>query len=114
MKGLKHFLHFDLDMFLIGKKLVYLRAAPWLEQGNDLGCKVTLLIVEDKTVENVDNIGEQLVIKVRNCSPTAFSKWRSFYTEVIVTDVERAIVYGDYQNQLSIIAKVAVTGEKAT
>jgi len=115
MKGLKSFLRFSVEEFLAEKRLVFIKANPWLEQGNELGCKVTLQIVEDKTTyaqDGIDNFGEQLVVKVRSCSPVAFAKLRPFDTEVTVTDVERATVYGDYQNQLSIIAKVAVTGAK--
>lgn len=117
MKGLKSFLYFDFERFLVGKRLVYLKATPWLEQGNDLGCKVTLQIVEDKTTyahENIENYGEQLVVKVRNCSPAAFAKLRPLDTEVTITDVERATVYGDFGQSLSIIAKISVIGAKST
>ena len=116
MKGLKYFLNFDLEKFLLGKKLTYLKAVPWLEDDKNLGCKVTLQIIDDQTTyanESINNFGEQLVVKMRNCSPATFTKLRPFETEVTINEPERITVYGDYQNQLSIIAKIAVTGTKA-
>ena len=62
----------------------------------------------------MDNFGEQLTVKVRGVAPSAFAQLRPLSTEVIVKDVERATVYGDYRNQLSIIAKIAVKDAPAT
>ena len=50
------------------------------------------------------------VHKVRDVAPSAFSKLKPLTTEVLVADVERASIYGDFRNQLSIKASVSVKG----
>lgn len=113
MKGLSGFMSFDYERFLGGKTFTHVKVAPWIEDGKDLGGKVTVQIVEDKTKyaqEGVDNFGELVVVKVRNAAPNTFSKWVPLETEVSITNVERAVVYGEYRNQLSIIAVVTPKG----
>lgn len=113
MKGLSGFMSFDHERFLGGKTFAHVKVAPWVEDGKDLGSKVTVQIVEDKTKysqEGVDNFGELVVVKVRNTAPSTFSKWVPFETEVAISNVERAVVYGEYRNQLSIIAEVTPKG----
>lgn len=50
LKGLSSFQRFDLEGFLKDKRLVYLKAMPWVDQGQEIGSKVTLQILEDNTV----------------------------------------------------------------
>jgi len=114
-KGLAAFLYFSLEGFLEGKSLCFVKALPWQNgQGENAkleGSKITLQIVEDKTQyakEDTTNFGELLTIKVRGVAPAAYSKWQPFDTEVTITDVERATVWGDYKNELSIIAVVSM------
>ena len=114
-KGLNSFQCFSLEDFLIGKRLAYIKAVPWREgEGKAVqieGSKVTLQVIEDKTnyhKEDIDNFGEQFVVKVRGVAPAAFAKLRPLITEVAVTDIERASIYGDFKNQISAIAVIKV------
>ena len=114
LKGLPEFQYVDLEEFLRDKRLFFLKSVPWKsKEGQELGIKVIVQILEDKTVyqkPETNNYGEQLTIKVRDVAPSAFSKLKPLTTEVLVTDVERAVIYGDFRNQLSIIASVSVKG----
>jgi len=118
LKGLNSFLSFDLMRFLIGKRLVYVKAETWLEDEGDkkveVGSKVTVQIIEDNTKysnEEHSNFGEQLVVKVRGITPSAYQKHKPLSTEVVITEVEKAVLYGDYRNQLSVIAVVNIKNE---
>ena len=107
LKGLPEFQYVDLEEFLRDKRLFFLKSVPWKSK------EVIVQILEDKTVyqkPETNNYGEQLTIKVRDVAPSAFSKLKPLTTEVLVTDVERAVIYGDFRNQLSIIASVSVKG----
>jgi len=111
LKSLNQFQRFDLVEFLKDKRLAYLKATAWEDNGAELGSKVTIQIVEDRTrysQPGKNNFGEQITVKVRGVAPSAFSQLRPLTTEVIIKDVERAVVYGEYRNQLSIIGTVAV------
>lgn len=111
LKGLNQFQKFDLPEFLKDKKLAYLKSAPWKDGDVEAGSKVTLQIMDDRTQysnPDVNNFGEQVTVKVRGVAPSAFAQLRPLSTEIIVKEVERATVYGDFRNQLSIIAKIAV------
>ena len=111
LQSLSAFLEFQLPLFLTGKRLVFVKALPWKEEEKILGSKVVVQIVEDKTQypkADISNFGEQLVIKVRNVAADAYGKLRPFITEVYVKDVERAVVFGEFRNQLAIVGTVAV------
>ena len=111
LRGLSYFERFDLDEFLRDKRLFYLKSTPWVEQGQEVGSKVTVQILQDDTVyqrPETNNFGEQLTIKVRNLAPSTYEKLKPLATEIMVTDVERAFLFGDFRNQLSIIASVSV------
>lgn len=114
MKALRSFLNFDLAAFLDGKRLAFLKAEPWRENEVTLGSKVMLQIIADETAyakEGVSNFGEQFALKTRGVDPIAYAKWKPF-SEVTITEVERATVYGEYQNNLSIIGQVALKTDK--
>lgn len=117
MKNLSQFNRFDAEGFLNDKKLAYLKAVPW-EERNDagevvrtLGSRVSTLIVSDETDygnSTGNNFGETLIIKVPDLSPNAFAKLVPLQTEVKVGEIERATVYGQYKNELSITATLEV------
>lgn len=116
LKNLNQFLVFNLEEFLREKNLLFVKALQWTEtndktgQARVLGSKVVVQIWEDNTPyakPDTNNFGEQLTIKVRDLAPSAFEKWKPLSTEVFVTSVERASLYGDHRNQLSIIASVS-------
>ncbi|OUO89549.1 hypothetical protein B5F40_10610 [Gordonibacter sp. An230] len=120
MKGLSAFQSFDLDKFLTGKTLVFVKAEQWDERDSTgavsgvLGSKITVMVTQDATDygtgREVSNFGGQFIVKVRDTSPSAYSKLKPFSTEVIVESVERAVIWGDFKNELSVIAKIAVKG----
>lgn len=111
LRGLNRFQHFDLPAFLKDKRLAFLKATIWKDGDAELGTKVVAQIIEDRTQytqPGTDNFGEQLTVKVRGVAPSAFAQLRPLSTEIVVKDVERAVIYGDYRNQLSIIGQIAV------
>ena len=117
LQSLPAFLEFQLLLFFTGKRLVFIKAIPWKEKERILGSRVVVQIVEDKTQypkPEVTNLGEQIIVKVRNVSPDAYAQLRPFTTEVCVKDVEKAVVYGEFRNQLSIIGTVAVKETSVT
>lgn len=113
LKGLSAFQYFNLEEFLRDKRLLFLKAIPWIEQGQEMGSKAVLQIIEDRTPykkPDINNFGEQITVKVRSLAPNAFAKLKPLATEVVVTDIEKAALFGEYRNQLSIIASVSVKG----
>lgn len=111
LQGIYAFHQFQLSEFFTGKRLVFVKALTWQEDGNILGSKVVIQIIEDKTKypkPDITNFGEQLTIKVRRVAPDTYAKLHPFTTEVYVKDVEKVVVYGEHRNQLSIIGVVAV------
>ncbi len=116
LKNLSQFNRFDVKGFLADKSLVFLKADPWEERSDSgevvrlLGAKVSALIARDDTDygnARANNFGETLIIKVR-ANPSAFSKLTPMQTELSVGEVERAAIYGQYRNELSLIASVEV------
>jgi hypothetical protein len=115
LKGLSEFQKLDLQAFLKDKSLVYLKATQWDERNDKneitgiLGSKVVCQIMEDGTAytkDGVDNFGEQITVKVRGVAFNAYDNFTAMVTEVIITDVEKAVIWGDFKNQLSVIAVV--------
>lgn len=116
LKGLNQFQKFDLAEFLKDKKLAYLKSSSWKDGETVLGSKVVAQIVEDKTryaQADLENFGEQITVKVRGVAPSAFAQLRPLSTEIVIKEVERATVYGDFRNNLSIIGKIAVKDANA-
>ena len=115
LKGLSKFERFALLEFLSEKRLFFVKAVPWTTDKTNAGCKIVVQIFEDRTNygrEDISNFGEQLTIKVRNAVPDTFGSLKPFQTEVIIKDIERAMVFGDFRNQLSIVANIATTPTK--
>lgn len=111
LKGLNQFQEFNWQKFLEEKRLAFLKSVSWKDGDTEVGSKVIAQIIEDRTQYSkpgIDNFGEQLTVKVRGVAPSAFAQLRPLSTEIVIKDVERVTVYGEYRNQLSIIAKVAV------
>jgi len=115
LKSLGTYTYFSLEDFLAKKRLVFVKASQWGEgEVNNLkieGSKIAVLIVLDETKypkDDISNFGEQLIIKIRGVAPSAFAKLRPLDTVVEITDIERCTVYGDFKNQLSVIAAIKV------
>jgi hypothetical protein len=120
MKGLNQFTFFSLEDFLADKRLVFVKASEWSGgQGKDMkieGSKVLVQIIEDKTKykkEDNNNFGEQFKVKVRGVLPKAYAKMRPLNTEIVISEVERATTYGDFNENLSVIAVINAKGGEA-
>ncbi|MBM6663503.1 hypothetical protein [Flavonifractor plautii] len=106
MKGLNKFQSFNLSAFLEGKKLMCTGCRPWFNDSQkEIGKKVDLVIIEDKTVyptnkdgSTVTNLYEKVTVKV--------SRSIDIPVEAIVTIVNgTATVFGEFRNQLSVRAE---------
>lgn len=108
MKNLSQFKDFKHQEFLEKKRLYFLGVKA-LENG----VKVSLLILEDKTVyqNHSNNLGEQLQITVQNKIVDNFIDFKPLQTECKIVNVKKATIYGDYQNQLSIHADVIAVNQ---
>ena len=101
MKHLSQFIRFDLDAFLNGKELLVNSVSDWLdyEDKSVKGTKITAVIISDETEYDKDgnNRFEKLVIKVPKSIDVAVDS-------VVVPVNATARVYGDFNNQLSVVA----------
>lgn len=118
LKNLSHFTVFNASQFLAHKELRFITATQWVEKsdsGSELakGVKVTLLICQDNSEYPNDktNLGEQIIVKVPFASIEAYSAFQPMVTLCKVTEIEKAVVYGEYRNQLSLTASVVETDE---
>lgn len=106
MKKLSQFLFFDWDSFSEGKRYMGVGRKDWkdYESGELLGSKIDAVIVQDKTKyelaegEIVSNLYERFTIKVPRVIDIPMN------VEIQLKNVE-ATVYGDFRNQLSVIAE---------
>lgn len=108
LQKLHIFEHFDIDGFLKDKNIIVKGVRKWTdrETGKLLGSKVDTIIVADNTdygisenEEVISNLFETLTIKV----PKIINKL-PMKTEVRPINA-KAKIYGDYHNQLSIVAE---------
>lgn len=111
MKKLTEFQNFDFERFVENKTLIVKDIRPWnaYKDGQitseELGVRVDLLVVRDDTEyrnseDEHANFGETFTVKVEN----KFDLDLKFQDEVIIEDAV-AVVYGQYQNQLSVTAQ---------
>lgn len=113
LKNLSHFTEFNAQLFFSLKKLRYLSSTRWTEKseaGSEIekGVKVGVLIFSDDSdyPNEKNNIGEQLTVKVPLASMKDYDSFQPMLTSVEIVDIEKAVVYGEYRNQLSLTAKV--------
>ncbi|MDX5006298.1 hypothetical protein [Streptococcus anginosus] len=113
LKNLSHFTEFNASLFLAHKELRFISATSWVEKTEsgskvEKGVKVGLLVfVDDSDYSNEkNNLGEQLVVKVPYATLEDYANYQPMVTVCEIVDIEKAIVYGEYRNQLSLIAKV--------
>lgn len=113
MKYLNKFLKFDFDAFMNGKRFMTVGRKDWIDFNTKefLGTKIDLVIIEDKTSYDLkdgevgSNLYERIVAKVPKNLDVPMS------VEVRLHGVE-ASVYGDYRNQLSVVADEIVIVNK--
>lgn len=113
LKNLSHFTAFNAPLFLSKKELRFISATRWTEKtdsGSEVekGVKVSLLIFSDDSDYSNDktNLGEQITVKVPFASIEDYSSFQPLVTACEVTNIEKAVVYGEYRNQLSLTASV--------
>ncbi|EUB26185.1 hypothetical protein HMPREF1514_0178 [Streptococcus sp. AS20] len=113
LKNLSHFTEFNASLFLAHKELRFISATSWVEKTEsgskvEKGVKVGLLVfVDDSDYSNEkNNLGEQLVVKVPYATLEDYANYQPMVTVCEIVDIEKASVYGEYRNQLSITAKV--------
>ncbi|GAB6683396.1 hypothetical protein [Streptococcus uberis] len=109
LKNLRQFLDFNQQEFFKNKKLCYLNC---IELPEKKGVKITLLILEDNTdyTNEKNNLGEQITVKILDKNISYFSEFQPLKTHCNITNVKKAVVYGEFQNQLSIIGDVVKIG----
>ena len=110
LKNLSHFTEFNASLFFAQKELRFISATRWIEKsetGSEIekGVKVGVLIFSDDSdyPNEKNNIGEQLTVKVPLASMKDYDSYQPMITTV---EIGKAVVYGEYRNQLSLIAKV--------
>lgn len=113
LKNLSYFSEFNSSLFFAQKELRFISATMWIEKsetGSEIekGVKVGVLIFSDDSdyPNEKNNIGEQLTVKVPLASMKDYDSYQPMITTVEIVDIEKAVVYGEYRNQLSLIAKV--------
>ncbi|MDE3733308.1 hypothetical protein PWO51_01165 [Streptococcus suis] len=99
-------------------KLSFISAKPWFEYTNKVkntlpsGTSVSVVVVEDNIdiegYEANSNEFEKLTIKIRDNFDSVNFKHRDI---VIPYDFEKATIYGDINDKLSIICKLATESE---
>ncbi|MFT4147722.1 MAG: hypothetical protein QM632_02870 [Micrococcaceae bacterium] len=124
LKALNQFQKFDIDEFLKEKQLVFVKAEDLFEYVDDsagnrtrkvIGSKVIVDIVSDNTTYRTDgitNLHERLEVKVPNIAVASYEKFVFNQTPVAISDVEKAVIWGDNRNNLSITAKVVALKSK--
>lgn len=118
LKNLSHFTTFSTSQFLSRKELRFISATRWVEKidtGSEVekGVRVSLLIYKDNSEYPNDrtNLGEQITVKVPFASLEDFSVFQPMVTICEVTNIEKAVIYGEYRNQLSLTASVIEADE---
>lgn len=118
LKNLSHFTAFNAPQFLSRKELRFISATRWVEKtdtGSEVekGVKISLLIYKDNSEypNNKTNLGEQITIKVPLASLEDYTVFQPMVTICDVTNIEKAVVYGEYRNQLSLTATVIEADE---
>lgn len=118
LKNLSHFTTFNAPLFLSRKELRFISAIRWIEKtdtGSEVekGVKVSLLVYKDNSdyPNEKTNLGEQIMVKVPFASIEDYSTCQPMVTPCEVTEIEKAVVYGEYRNQLSLTGSVIEADE---
>lgn len=118
LKHLSKFTEFNALLFLSHKELRFISASRWIEKNDngseiEKGVKVSLLIYRDNSEypDEKNNLGQQLLVKVPFASTEDYATFQPMITPCEVIDIEKAVVYGEYRNQLSLTATVVEVTE---
>jgi hypothetical protein len=118
LKNLNYFTAFNASQFFLRKELRFISATRWIEKtdtGSEVekGVKVLLLIYKDNSEypNSKTNLGAQITVKVPLASLEDYTVFQPMITICDVTNIEKAVVYGEYRNQLSLTATVIEADE---
>lgn len=118
LKNLSHFTAFNTPQFLSRKELRFISVNRWVEKNDsgseiERGVKVALLIFQDNSEypNEKNNVGEQIMVKVPFSSIEDYAGFQPMVTPCEITNIEKAVVYGEYRNQLSLTATVVEADE---
>ena len=118
LKTLSHFTAFNAPQFLSRKELRFISVNRWVEKNDsgseiERGVKVALLIFQDNSEypNEKNNVGEQIMVKVPFSSIEDYAGFQPMVTPCEITNIEKAVVYGEYRNQLSLTATVVEADE---
>ncbi|MGT2896537.1 hypothetical protein ACVRZR_09240 [Streptococcus entericus] len=118
LKHLSKFTEFNALLFLSHKELRFISASHWIEKNDngseiEKGVKVSLIIYRDNSEypDEKNNLGQQLLVKVPFASMEDYATFQPMITPCEVIDIEKAVVYGEYRNQLSLTATVVEVTE---
>lgn len=107
MKKLNMFARFDFEAFARGKRFLLIGQKPWADynSGEVLGTKFELVITQDKTDygtqpdgETVTNLYEKFTVKVPKKLTLPLN------VEIAIIN-PTASVYGEFRNNLSVVAE---------
>lgn len=114
-KALTQFQAFDWERFSIGKRYVFVRADLLrVEQGEGnfvpVGTKLFVEIDQDKTEYRANrttgelptNEGVLFATKIMGVSPSAYENCIKHQTEIRFGDLQKAVIYGEFSNELSV------------
>lgn len=112
MKKLRDYLNFDTERFLKGKELMFVSgkvSIPTSDRPDAFkGVLIDLLVFHDP--EGINEL-EKFRVKVLNADEAYLTQFKP-HDIVKVVDVQKASVYGDYQNELSVTGRVVKASEK--
>lgn len=106
LKSLREFLKFDAVSFFKGKQLLLMRETPWkdYDSGKEVGVKLKVIIWIDDTKytkEGVSNEGSEMDIKIPGLRVEDIDRNNRGFIRL---SNPTGVVYGEYQNELSIKA----------
>mgnify|MGYP005832743691 CR=1 FL=1 len=106
LKGLRSFVKFDAREFLKGKQLLLMQETPWIdyESGKEIGAKLKTTIWTDDTnygTDGTSNEGSELDVKILGLTAEKVDPNNRGFIRL---KNPSGVVFGDYQNQLSLKA----------
>ena len=104
MKGLRTYLNFDLGAFLDGKNMIIASVKP-VKTDNFNGISIEALITADPK-DDEKNIYQKFTVKVRNGE--SLLNQIHVGQNFSITKYEKASVYGEYQDKLSVIGTIEI------
>lgn len=105
---LKQYINFDVKKFFSNKEFLFQEVKDLYDYDNDgnkknkVGVSVHTIIISDGENDKDSNIYEKLNFKILNTTVDEIESQFSFGDKFIPTTITKCVVYGQFQNQLSI------------